>query len=582
MTEANLKTINWKESWMKRSRLCVILLISTFLFISSCSKEPSLGEILEAEIPKLMETANIPGMSVAVARDGAIVWSGAFGLRNRDTNEPVDENTIFEAASLTKTITAAAALKLVERGELELDKPLTEYLPYPKLAKDERYKKLTARHVLTHTSGLPNWGVKFQREPGERYSYSGEGFLYLGRTVAKISGMSLEEFARKEIFEPLGMTRTSFVWNDLYAANGATGHDRHGYAGQRRKQTQPNGGASLVTTARDYATFLCAIMTDEILEPETIDLMLTPHVRATQWDDKKEEDEHVSWGFGWGIQQGDTENGFFHWGDNGTLRAYTVAYRKKKDGIIVLANSENLFAITESLIALIVPDRQYAFDWLTYERLDNPERVARMSVEKAFLTDGADAGVAKLEEMKSQYPDLFKPDSLNELARYLVRREKEAAAEPLFLWMLDSDPKSVTALVGLGRLYFMTGRNRESLEYFEKTLELHPKNRQATRYIPWIKEVIHTERDPVVIPVETLEKYAGTYGPRHIRLREGYLYYQRDEGKERELLPLSEDTFTFKGNGIFRLKFVADEQGNIIKTIGIYIEGHRDESPRDK
>ena len=131
---------------MKWCRISILLLLSTCLIASSCRKEPSLGEILEVEIPKLMEAADIPGMSVAVVREGAIVWSGAFGLRNRDTNEPVDENTIFEAASLTKTITAAAALKLVERGELELDRPLAEYLPYPKLAKDERYKKMQAHN----------------------------------------------------------------------------------------------------------------------------------------------------------------------------------------------------------------------------------------------------------------------------------------------------------------------------------------------------------------------------------------------------------------------------------------------------
>ena len=135
---------------------------------------------------------------MAVIRDGEIFWSGSFGVRNRETNESVDKNTIFEAASLTKTITTAAALKLVERGELDLDKSLAEYLPYPKLAGDERYKKITARHVLTHTTGLPNWGNKLIREPGELYAYSGEGFLYLGRTIAKITGMSLEKFAKKK------------------------------------------------------------------------------------------------------------------------------------------------------------------------------------------------------------------------------------------------------------------------------------------------------------------------------------------------------------------------------------------------
>jgi CubicO group peptidase (beta-lactamase class C family) len=214
--------------------IIVISFVLIFILVQSCAKGPkeeALATILEREIPRLMETANIPGISIAVVQDSQVFWKKAFGVRSRETNEPVDENTMFEAASLTKTATAYAAMRLVERGELDLDKPLFEYFPnqeYPKLAKDERYKKITARLVLTHTTGLPNWGSQLMREPGIQYAYSGEGFLYLGRTIEQISGISLQEFAQKEIFDPLGMAHTSYVWNDTYAANGACGHDRHG------------------------------------------------------------------------------------------------------------------------------------------------------------------------------------------------------------------------------------------------------------------------------------------------------------------------------------------------------------------
>lgn len=317
---------------MKRCHFCIIFMI--FLILSglfSCKKQ-ELGSVLDKEIPKLMEKAGIPGLTMAVVRSGEIYWSGAFGVRNRETSVPVDENTIFEAASLTKTVTAVAALKMVERGELDLDKRLAEYLPYPRLAGDERYKKITARHVLTHTTGLPNWGNKLIGEPGELYGYSGEGFLYLGRTIEKLSGMSLGDFAKKELFEPLGMARTSYVWNELYAENGATGHDRHGFTNERRRRTEPNGGASLVTTARDYATFICSIMNNSVLKVETIDQMLAPHVKATKMEREERDklEEHISWGFGWGFQPGKDENGFWHWGDNGDLRAYTVFYRKRR------------------------------------------------------------------------------------------------------------------------------------------------------------------------------------------------------------------------------------------------------------
>jgi CubicO group peptidase (beta-lactamase class C family) len=568
---------------MKRHKLFVFLLtLFTFLFLFHC-KQQNLGTTLEKEIPRLMEKADIPGLSMAVIQNGEIFWSGAFGVRSRETNEPVDESTIFEAASLTKTITAAAALKLVERGELDLDRALAQYLPYPKLAGDERYKKITARHVLTHTTGLPNWGNKLVREPGKLYGYSGEGFLYLGRTIEKISGMSLEEFAKKEIFEPLRMSTTSYVWNDLYDENGAAGHDRHGFANQKRKRTEPNGGASLLTTALDYATFLCSIMNDQVLDAKTIDMMLTAHVRATRRREPRDElDEHISWGFGWGIQPGNTENGFWHWGDNGDLRAYTVSYPEEKAGLVFFANSENLFLVAESLISLVLDDPQHSFNWLTYKRHGDPEWTAYMTVEKTFLEEGEKAGLEKMEEMKNQFPEIFKIEDLNRIARYLSGREKIDETEAIYKWIIDSDPKSVIAWAGLGRLYLEAGIYRESLEYIQKTLELDPKNSLAKMSIPWVKEAARVEEKPVSVPEETLKKYAGDYGPRHVYFRQSRLYYKRQGRKEYELVPLSQDTFALKVYGVFRLRFVLDKDGNTTKVVGIYLGGRTDESPRDK
>jgi len=551
-----------------------------FLFILSCDKTPTLGETLEAEIPKLMEAADIPGLSMAVIRNGEIFWSGTFGVRNRETNEPVDENTIFEAASLTKTVTAVAVLKLVERGVLDLDTPLSEYLPYPKLAGDERYKKITARHVLTHTTGLPNWGNKLLREPGELYGYSGEGFLYLGRTLEKLTGMTLEEFVRKEIFDPLEMSRTSYVWNELYAANGASGHDRHGFANPLRQRTDPNGGASLITTAKDYAAFLCSIINDQVLKPETIDMMLMPHVKATSRREEGKLDDYVSWGFGWGIQPGNGKNGFWHWGDNGDLRAFTVSYRERKEGLVFFANSENLFTIAESLISLVIDDPQYAFRWLTYKRLEEMENDARMKVEKVFVSGDTETGLKMLAEIKDQESETLKTQDLNNMARYLTEREKINEAEAIYKYVLQSDQKSDSAWYALGRFYFETGRNKESLECLQNALALDPKNPFAKQYLPWVKEAIQAEEKPVVIPEDTLVKYAGVYGPRHVRIQDSRLYYRREGRKEYELVPLSQDTFYLKNRGVFRMRFVSDESGKVTKVIGIYIGGRTDESSR--
>ena len=567
------------------NRIPLIGVSCLFVLLAFCSEPPApevtLADTLQTEIPGLMEAAEVPGLSIAVVRKGSIYWCGSFGVRSAETGELIDEDTIFEAASLTKTITAVAALKLVESGELELDTPLAEYLPYPKLAGDERYKKITARLVLTHTTGLPNWGTRLVREPGERYGYSGEGFLYLGKTIEKITGKDLNEFARLVIFEPLGMTRTSYVETAEYKANGACGHDRHGVAIALRENPSPNGGASLITTPADYARYLCALMNDTVLEPETIREMLSPHVRATAFDGK-EPDEHVSWGWGWGIQPGTEENGFFHWGNNGELRGFTVAYKNKGEGLVFFSNSENAFALADPLVALITNEPQYGMQWLEFEeqRFDNPQRNAHRSVEKAFLNLGAEAGVRRLAEVLELYPDLIDFDAMGGTAGYLVNRGKMAEAAALFRRMLEIEPKRAQAWEGLGLAEMEQGYFPEAIKAFEKALEIHPSRRMAKNAVPWIRQLIAAEGKSVEVPLSRLESYAGRYGPRNITLLEGSLYYQRSGRPEYRLRPLTQDTFILEGYLRFRVRFVSDSGGRVTKIKGLYIEGRQDETAR--
>ena len=566
----------------------VVVTIVLLFFMMMCVKGPGeekLAEAMEREIPRLMEAADIPGLSMAVVQDGQIYWKKAFGVRSRETMEPVDENTMFEAASLTKTVTAYAAMRLVERKQLDLDKPLYEYFPnqeYPRLAKDERYKKITARLVLTHTTGLPNWGSRLMRDPGIQYAYSGEGFLYLGRTIEQISGMSLQEFAQKEIFGPLGMTHTSYIWNETYAANGACGHDRHGKANALRKNTDPNGGASLLTTANDYAAFICALLNAQGLSEETIDQMTSSQVQVTVSRESAELFPNVFWGWGWGVQPGKTGFGFWHWGDNGDLRAYTITYKDRGKGFVYFANSNNGLAIAEAVSSLVFDDHQYALDWLDYEKYDDPERLARLSIEKAFMDESAEAGMQKIQEAKETFPELVEEDSLTEIAQYIGDSGKKEEAVTLLKFCLESYPKSADAYMGLGLTYLDMGKNQDAIDSFEGSLRIRTGNRLATRGLQWAKDALNAEKKPVDLSAEEMQKFAGDYGPRHITLRDGQLYYQRDGRPEYGLIPLNENTFALEGYGPFRIQFVADESGKVIKIVGHYIQGNTDQSPRTR
>jgi len=154
------------------------------------------------------EKDGVPGLAIAVIRGGKTIWLHGFGMKEVKTAQPVTAQTVFEAASLSKPVFTYAVLKLVEQGKLGLDVPLTTYLPKPFIAGDERLAKITARLVLSHRTGFPNWpgddgSVSIYFTPGERFSYSGEGYIYLQRVVEKITGRPLNEYMTEAVFTPL-------------------------------------------------------------------------------------------------------------------------------------------------------------------------------------------------------------------------------------------------------------------------------------------------------------------------------------------------------------------------------------------
>ena len=188
----------------------VVLCLFTAPFVQA--QHDQTLKALEDAMPRLLEEGNVPGLSIAVIRDGALIWNKAFGVKSLETNAPVDNETIFEAASLSKPVFAYAVLRMVERNEFNLDVPLAAHLKYERLAHDERYRQITARMVMSHSTGMPNWGgdrLNLNFDPGTAFNYSGEGFVYLQKTLEHLTGLTLDELVQREVFEPLGMTRTT-------------------------------------------------------------------------------------------------------------------------------------------------------------------------------------------------------------------------------------------------------------------------------------------------------------------------------------------------------------------------------------
>jgi len=182
---------------------------------------------VDATIMRLMKAAEVPGVVIAIINRGQVVYEKAYGFRDTERKLPLTTDTVMSGASLTKAAFAYMVMQLVQAGQLDLNRPIFEYLPKPlpeyqqyvDLKDDPRYKQITARMLLDHTSGFPNWRafeddhkLRIQFEPGSRFVYSGEGMDLLQLVVETITKKNLQALMQERVFGPLGMTRTSTVW----------------------------------------------------------------------------------------------------------------------------------------------------------------------------------------------------------------------------------------------------------------------------------------------------------------------------------------------------------------------------------
>jgi CubicO group peptidase (beta-lactamase class C family) len=441
-------------------------------------------EAIQKKVPELLKVADVPGLSMALIRDGKTYWLHSFGLRDAKTGQPVVDQTIFEAASLSKPVLAYGVLKLVEAGKLDLDRPLSGYLPKPYIEGDSRLDKITARYVLSHRTGFPNWrdnnGLTIRFTPGERFSYSGEGFVYLQKVVEQITGKPLNEYMNEAVFVPLGMHGSSYVWRSDYDARTAMPHDGAGVTEEKAKPNEANAASSLHTTASDYALFVEALLNGTGLKPATLREMEKPQVAVDPQCTKctnqipKELSKSVFWGLGVGIQETPEGESLWHWGDNGSFKCYFVAYPKEKIGAVFFMNGQNGLSIMSDLLQTSVGGEQPALRWIKYDHYDSPS----MQFAKAAREKGATAAINEF------HPALLRgdisEDSINNVGYQLMSAHKPQDALQVFELNGQLHPDSWNAYDSLGEAYMNNGEKDLAIQSYKKSLELNPQNANAS------------------------------------------------------------------------------------------------------
>lgn len=478
-------------------------------------------ERLEQQLPKLIQQAGIPGISLAYIESGKLEWLGEFGVSNAEKTVPVTANTVFEAASLSKPVLAYIVLKMVERHQLSLDTPLHTIFEEPRLLQKDYARLLTPRLILSHQSGLPNWGwgqgqLKFNRQPGMAFGYSGEGYVYLQKALEKLSGLSYQELARKEVFEPLQMTNSRFTWKNGDSFPRATGHNQAG-SPVSRPIPDANAAASLNTTATDYAKFIIAWMNSENLSGKSSKLAFEPITRLPEKNGAPVETRAeklsaavLTWGLGWGLMQFNSKKIAWHWGDNGVFRAFTAIDPAKQTGFVYLTNSQNGLAVAEAITTTVIGDPSPIINWLDYGQSDSPI----------------------WQRMRQGY---------------IAESNKNYKA---------------------------------AINQFKKVVAGFPDNQNLRNRIKWLETLQKVKHNKVVLKEIELKQIAGRYGDRLITLKQGQLYYRRNGGNEYMLKPMTKSLFSVGNIFEFRLEAVSDKNGKIVKLLGHYIDRPTDESPR--
>lgn len=325
--------------------------------------------MLDERIQSLIESSSIPGVSLATLRKG-VVEVRSFGVRERGAAGSVDDQTVFDAASLTKPLAAYAVLQLVDAGALDLDEPLSRFVP-PVVPDDPLSASITARHVLSHTPGLANLRGKDPLQlyfrPGAWFSYSSIGFTYLQSAVEAITSAPLEATMRQLVFEPLGMRSSSLEWQPRFESNVAGPHEGIERLDKHRPPTA-NASYSLQTTAADYMSFVAAVLAGTALKERTCREWLTPAVMAPKGNavhlasSPPQMEADVGWGLGWGLEP--SRGSFFQWGKMTGARAFVMGSPDQQSAVVLLANSNRGLRLMDAAADSVLPGEHPAVRWL--------------------------------------------------------------------------------------------------------------------------------------------------------------------------------------------------------------------------
>jgi CubicO group peptidase (beta-lactamase class C family) len=378
------------------------VLVTLALSLVACATAPPAPRSLsspeiDARVEGLMRRAEVPGLALALIRDGRIVHERAYGLADVEKRRPLATDTVMYGASLTKAAFAYMTLQLVEEGVIDLDAPLTsllakplpEYAEFADLAADPRWQRFTPRMLLSHSSGLLNWRfinddekLDIKYEPGSRYVYSGEGIQVMQLVVEERTGLPTSELMQERVFDPFGMKNTSMSWRADFEGRTSNGYDAEGRDLGHRKRSRARAAGSMDTTLSDYTRFVLAVLRENRAGRRAVAEMLRPQlaiVSPQQFPSHFPGETGVNAGIGlaaglgWVVYRSPFGPAAFKEGNDEGTNNLVLLFPTLGTAIVMLSNSSRadriFFPIVESLIGRTC----LPWFWMNYIPYDRSE-----------------------------------------------------------------------------------------------------------------------------------------------------------------------------------------------------------------
>jgi CubicO group peptidase (beta-lactamase class C family) len=558
--------------------LGAFMLISVFNISCGQTKTDKLEKLISA----YAQYGQFNG-SVLVAEKGNIIYKKGFGLADMEWNIPNQPDTKFRLGSITKQFTSMLILQLVQQGKLKLELPISNYLPdYPKKNGDA----ITIHHLLTHTSGIPDFtsfpdffkdrsrntyspeelvnyfaDSTLQFKPGEQFEYSNSGYVLLGLIMEKVTGKSYEDLLKDNILFPLRMNNTGYDHNRTLLKNRASGYDKNGLDYVNASfldMSIPYSAGAIYSTVEDLFLWNQALYTEKLLPKKYMDLLFTKYV----WADGS------YYGYGWFIGEmhiGNTEEHLQTISHGGSINGFgTLITRIPSDqSFIVLLNNTGSAPLREMTTAIggIIYDQSYDF----------PKKSVAYSMLGRIEKDGITTALSFYKMIKDSNDYYLNEYEMNLVGYHFLQSDSAKEAASVFGLIVEAYPHSFNAYDSYGEALMVLGNKAEAIENYKKSVRLNPHSGSGLKAL---KEAsVNTDTLIKKIPVEHLKllegKYTSTEGDWKIEFKEvnGELV-ANDKGYRYKLIPVEGNEFINPDDGASLLFDTLDKNAITLLLFG--------------